>query len=269
MRELFRKKHVLWLRFLYGAFSLPKSEEFDLLYDFAQIEFRHLKWLAKEIVNQGGDFDWERESFSIVHKYATDIYESLEAAILATQKRYGVGALYNRMRSDEEYILETLRRLQTKEVIEIKAFDRSLLYEGLDEKSLNALVQFLFEESYKEYELIVTYFYSQRHTEDAKLYSIFEDLIYESIYHLKSFATLMAKLGILSLPRVVMREVYMFDDLKTFLEKGIEEEKAAKEQCKLLSSAIKNKELSQFFSYIDNQEDYHIELMQEAIGSIS
>jgi len=130
-------------------------------------------------------------------------------------------------------------------------------------------VQFLFEEIYKEYELIITYTYSQIHTDSAKLALIFEDLIYESLYHLKSFCAIAAKLGMLAVPRVVMKEVYKFDDLKKFLEDGIQEELAAKEQCKALSSAIKDEELSRFFEFINYQEDYHITLMQEALASIS
>ena len=75
----------------------------------------------------------------------------------------------------------------------------------------------------------------------------------------------MAKLGILSLPRVVMKEVYKFEDLKEFLQKGVEEEIAAKEQCLALSQAVRDEELSHFFDFINKQEDYHIVLMQKAI----
>ncbi len=266
MRELFRKKHELWLRFLYGAFALPKGEEFDRLLDFAAIEFRHLKWLAKEMLAQGLDFDWDRGQVSIVHVTSHGIYEALIESLRSIERTYGVGALFDRIRSDEAYMQDALERMLQDEPIEITAFSKSLHYENLDGESLQALVQFLFEESYKEYELIVTYFYSAMHTDSVGLYSIFEDLIYESIYHLKSFSVLMAKLGILTLPRTVMKEVYKFEDLRSFLEKGIEEELAAKEECKRLAAAIKDEELSRFFSYIDNQENYHIELMKEAIA---
>ena len=50
MDKLYQQKHELWLQILFGAFALPKGEIFDVLYDFSLIEFRHLKWLAKEIV---------------------------------------------------------------------------------------------------------------------------------------------------------------------------------------------------------------------------
>ena len=264
MRELFRKKHQLWLKFLFGSFSLPRGEMSDRLVDFAGIEFRHLKWLAQKMVDEGLDFDWDRKNFSIVHISSKGLCESLQKSVREVQREYKGGELFERIRSDEEYMLFVLEQMQ-EEDIAIRAFNKELFYERLDEGSKSALIQFLFEELYKEYELIVTYFYSAMHTNSVHLYKVFEDLINESLYHLKSFALLMAKLGILSLPRVVMKEVYKFEDLKEFLQKGIEEEIAAKEQCQALSSAVKDEELSYFFDYINKQEDYHIVLMKRAI----
>ncbi len=255
--------------FFFGAMSLPKGEEFDALLDFANIEYRHLKWLAKEIVKSGGDFDWDRERLTLGYRDSLALYQELLERLQSLQESYKEGALFERIREDEGYIAAKLQRFQAQEPIAITAFSKELRYEGLDQKSLNALVQFLFEEIYKEYELIITYTYSQIHTDSARLALIFEDLIYESLYHLKSFCVLAAHLGILAVPRVVMREVYMFDDLQKFLQEGIEEELAAKEQCRALSSAIEDEELSRFFDFINHQEDYHITLMQEALESIS
>ena len=267
MVELFRKKHELWLLIFFGAMSLPHSQERDRLLDFANIEYRHLKWLAKEIVQGGRDFDWSRESLKLSFKNSKELFATLGEKIEELQRFYAKGALFDRIRHDEEYMLWSLRHMDLD--VEIRAFSKELRYEGLDEKGLDALVRFLFEEIYKEYELIITYTYSQIHTDSAKLALIFEDLIYESMFHLKSFCAIAAKLGILAVPRVVMEEVYKFDDLKKFLEDGIEEELAAKEQCKALSAAIEDEELSRFFDFINYQEDFHITLMQEALRSIS
>ena len=267
MVDLFRKKHELWLKIFFGAMSLPKGEAYDRLLDFANIEYRHLKWLAKEIVKNGGDFDWDRENIRLEFRNSKELYRYLIEEIKKIQKLYGEGALYDRIRRDEAYMLWSLEHMDER--VPIEAFSKKLSYEGLDRQSIDALVQFLFEEIYKEYELIITYTYSQIHTDSAKLALIFEDLIYESLYHLKSFCAIAAKLGMLAVPRVVMKEVYKFDDLKKFLEDGIQEELAAKEQCKALSSAIKDEELSRFFEFINYQEDYHITLMQEALASIS
>ncbi|MRJ02049.1 MAG: iron-binding protein [Epsilonproteobacteria bacterium] len=264
MVELFRKKHEVWLKFLFGSFALPRGEAAEDLYDFAQIEYRHLKWMGQRIVESGGDFDWDRGEVKIDYRSGEELYGALSDELMALELLYPPeeDKLLERMKSDERYML---RRLRTPLKVPITAFDRHLHYKNLDKKSLDALVLFLIEESYKEYELIVTYTYSQLHSDDASISLVFEDLIYESLYHLKSFALLMAKLGILSVPRVVMKEVYKFDDLKKFLLDGIEEEKAAKEQCRLLSEAVDDRELSHFFDYINSQEEYHIELMEKVL----
>ena len=265
MVELFRKKHALWLEFLFGSFALPRGQEAEMLYDFALMEYRHLKWLAKAIVKSGEDFDWNREPLQLGYSNAKELYARLSDKLMALELAYGKSALFDRIRSDEKYMLFCLQKAPD---IAITAFDRNLSYKNLDKTSLDALVLFLLEESYKEYELIITYTYSQIHSKDADISLVFEDLIYESMYHLKSFAQLMAKLGILAVPRPVMEEVYKFEDLKKFLEDGIEEEKAAKEECKKLSQAVKDEELSRFFDFINNQEDYHIELMQEVLAKL-
>ena len=93
-------------------------------------------------------------------------------------------------------------------------------------------------------------------------------MIDESFFHLKSFGELMAKMGILGVPRTVMKELYKVENIITFLENGIEEEVAAKEECKKLAEAVvkESPQLAAFFDFINYQEDYHIELMKEALA---
>jgi len=74
-----------------------------------------------------------------------------------------------------------------------------------------------------------------------------------------------SQMGILSIPRIVIEAIYKRDDIEQFLLDGIDEEKAAKEECRKLSEAVQDDELSSFFDYINYQENYHIELMQKAI----
>jgi len=76
---------------------------------------------------------------------------------------------------------------------------------------------------------------------------------------------MMAKLGILALPRELHEMTYIVDDLQQFIKDGIAEEVAAKEMCKELSDAIKDEELSKFFDFINYQENYHIALMQKLL----
>ncbi len=262
MQKILEAKHTLWLELFFGAFTLEPSQK-EILLDFAMIEYRHLKWIAKEIVKNGQDFDWSREEPKTQFADTKELLEYL--AIKLAGMSYPEGPLFDRIRSDEEYMRFRLQRLAKESSQPISAFSKELCYEGLEAKSIQTLVQFLFEEIYKEYELILVYTYAQLYTNEARLGLIFEDLIYESFYHLKSFAHLAAKLGILFVPREVMKEVYKFERLSTFLQEGIEEERAAKEQCRALSQEIQDEELRKFFDFIDNQETYHIELMQEAL----
>ena len=142
---------------------------------------------------------------------------------------------------------------------------REWLDKNLEQDQIDALTLFLFEESYKEYELILVYAFMQTRTDDVAQYNIFGDLIDESHFHLKSFGDMMAKLGILALPRELHEMTYVIKDLKQFVTDGIAEEEAAKVMCKELSAAIKDEELSKFFDFINYQENYHIELMKKLL----
>ena len=142
---------------------------------------------------------------------------------------------------------------------------REWLDKGLAQDQIDALTLFLFEESYKEYELILVYAYMQQRTKDITQFNVFQDLVDESHFHLKSFGNMMAKLGILALPRELHEMTYIIKDLEQFVKDGIAEEEAAKEMCKELSEAIKDEDLSKFFDFINYQESYHIELMQKLL----
>ncbi|TET88993.1 MAG: hypothetical protein E3J96_02015, partial [Sulfurovum sp.] len=137
----------------------------------------------------------------------------------------------------------------------------------LTQEATDALTLFLFEESYKEYELIMIYNYLKAHSDDAYMNRIFQILIDESFFHLKSFGDMMAKMGLLAVPRIVMKELYQVDDVVQFLKDGINEELAAKEECKKLSEAVAkdSQELAKFFDFINYQENYHIALMEDAL----
>jgi rubrerythrin len=142
---------------------------------------------------------------------------------------------------------------------------RKWLDKNLAQDQIDALTMFLFEESYKEYELILVYAFMQARTDDSLQFSIFQDLIDESHFHLKSFGNMMAKMGILALPRELHEMTYVIKDLEKFVTDGIAEEEAAKVMCKELSDAIKDEELSKFFDFINYQESYHIELMKKLL----
>ncbi len=269
--EIFRKKHELWLSMLFGALSVENEEIYHLIYDFSMIEFRHLKWFGQRLVNENIDISFDRGEIKYKAENNFDLIKQLIANIDAMKEMYENEGdpLFRRFVTDENYFITKLYLLlqDEKNNAPITAFNKSrrLPDIDLDEVQTDALTLFLFEESYKEYELILVYLYVNFYTEDKELSNIFIDLIDESFYHLKSFARMMAKMGILSVPRVVMEKIYKFEDLEKFLIDGIEEEEKAKIECKKLSDAISNEELSRFFDFINYQENYHIELMKRAL----
>ena len=275
MDKLFQKKHELFLSMVFGAFSISDDGLFDTLYDFALIEYRHLNWLGTKLAEEKQEFnyDYDRANVKFEAKDNFELFTLLKEQLKSISTDYGSDAMFERFRSDEEFFIQKIDALLSDEKNNqpITAFNKKRVLEGygLDKTSTDALTQFLFEETYKEYELIMVYTYSNFYSDSKVLSNIFIDLIYESFFHLKSFARMLSKMGILYLPRQIVESVYKFDDLKQFLLDGIEEERMAKEECIKLSQAVKNEELSNFFKFINNQENYHIELMQKALKYIS
>jgi rubrerythrin len=125
------------------------------------------------------------------------------------------------------------------------------------------------EETFKEYELITIYSYLKVHSTNEIANSAFTDLAYDSIYHLKRFASLASEMGVLTLPRVIPHEKYENIGVVEFLKENIEEELDAEKQCLILAEKIGNKELKNFLLFISRQEVYHAELLKRALDSIS
>ena len=270
LTKIYQKKHELWLKILFASFAISDEKIKSELSDMAAIEFRHLKWLSNRLKSENTSYDYEKDEIDIQKDSNFEFFEFLISEIKELKSVYKrEDALFERMNSDEEYFLAKLEYFFSKDEFNAKvtAFNRQRVYEDtkLSKTSTDALTIFLFEESYKEYELILIYAYMQNYTDNITLYSVYQDLIDESIFHLKCFGEMQAKMGILAIPRTIIDSLYKRADIKKFLIDGVEEEKAAKQECIKLSSAVNNKELSKFFDFINFQENYHMELMQKAL----
>lgn len=269
MNKIYQKKHELWLSITFASFAINDEEIKSRLYDFSQIAFRHMKWLAEDILSNGDDYNYDRDMMLYKRENVFDILEALVKEVESIQSVYGKSILADRIKTDDTYLLEYLAQILRCESNNkpVSAFNmkREWLDKNLEQDQIDALTLFLFEESYKEYELILVYAYMQARTENITQYNVFQDLIDESHFHLKSFGDMMAKLGILALPRELHEMTYVVKDLKKFVTDGIAEEEAAKVMCKELSDAIKDEELSKFFDFINYQESYHIELMRKLL----
>jgi len=268
---LFRRKHQLWLRITFMSFSVSDPWVKNRLYEFSQIEFRHLKWLAQSLYKNNSAYDYERDShFKIESESFFALIRTTINEIKSLHLLYGTSELSKRMAHDENYILATLNAYLEKLTLDepLSAFNRSRHWPDalLSSAEIDALTLFLFEEIYKEYELIMVYFYQQIRAVTAAEATHFQDLIDESHFHLRSFGEMMAKMGILSLPRALHPLTYEITDMDKFLRAGILEEENAKEECRKLSSLITDEKLSSFFEFINYQESYHIEIMKKLLG---
>ncbi len=268
-KTLLIKTHELWLITLMASFMSKESENKRILNDFSDIIFRHFTWIEHYCIKHNIEYDYDREPIPIKVEKLLIITQNIitrinEIELLLTTLLDE--ELSFRIKSDLEYIKLTLAELKDEEV---SAFNAQRKYKdyNLTQEATDALTLFLFEESYKEYELILIYNYLKAHSNDAFLIRIFQILIDESFFHFKSFGEMMAQMGILGVPRVVHKSLYQVVDMEEFLKEGIEEEIAAKQQCLDLSNAVakESPELAKFFDFINNQENYHIDLMKEAL----
>lgn len=268
MKTLLIKVHEVWLETLMSA-MMSQTENKQVLYDFSDMLFRHFSWLEEELIEIGESYTYDRDPVPIKVMRLRDILHDIinrlneiDLQLISSPDK----DLAGRIASDIHYMREVLVRMED-EVITAFDMKRECPKIKLSDEARDALTLFLFEESYKEYELIMIYNYLRAHSNDAKLIKIFDTLIEESFYHFKQFGEMMAKMGILAVPRVVMQELYQIEDIESFLSRGIDEELAAKEECARLAQAVatESPELSHFFEFINNQENYHIALMTKAL----
>jgi len=268
MKTLMIKTHEAWLEMLMAGF-MSRTQSKQVLFDFSDILFRHFTWIEHAMITSGESYDYDRDIVPVKVERLGDLLKAIRSRLIGIDLQLlGIEDkdLAQRMATDIKYMQSVLHEMND-EVITAFSMERKLPGAELSEEATDALTLFLFDESYKEYELIMIYNYLKAHSEDAYLNRIFQILIDESFFHLKSFGEMMAKMGILAVPRVVMRELYEVDDVMQFLKDGIEEELAAKEECKRLSDAVgsDSKMLSEFFDFINHQENYHIALMKDAL----
>ncbi len=270
MKELAVKVHELWLVTLMASLMSKDNSSKRDLDNFSDIIFRHFTWIERELVKKGVEYNYDRdtipikvENLQIILNNILDRINTIELMLVDLDNE----ALSYRMKTDLEYIKLVVTNISDEEVT---AFNAKRVYKEykLSDEATDAFTLFLFEESYKEYELIMIYNYLKANSNDDFLNKIFQILVDESFFHLKSFGQMMSEMGILGVPRVIHRSLYQIEDVVEFLKDGIDEEIAAKEQCQELSSAVAkdSKELANFFDFINYQENYHIELMKDALN---
>jgi len=269
MKTLLIKTHEAWLEMLMAGF-MSHTQNKQVLFDFSDILFRHFTWIEYEMIQNGEAYDYDRDNIPIKVDRLSDMLKAIVGRLLEIDLQL-LGMenkdLASRIATDIAYMTDVLHNMND-EVVSAFNMERRMPNTELTDEARDALTLFLFDESYKEYELIMIYNYLKAHSSDVFLNRIFQILIDESFFHLKCFGDMMAKMGILAVPRIIMKELYQVEDVVAFLKDGIEEELAAKEECKKLSDAVGNdsESLSKFFDFINYQENYHISLMKDALA---
>jgi hypothetical protein len=273
MQKLFKEIHEAWLATQFTGF-MSQTQSRQELYEFSNILFKHLTWIENDFIKQNIAYSYDVNQVPIrVDKLSTMIQdiirrvELIESELDACKDEH----ITFRMGSDLNYMKSALEKIPNEDVSSAFNMKKEFPDIELSDEAKDALTLFLFEESYKEYELIMVYNYSKANSNDAFLNRIFQILIDESFFHLRSFGQMMAQMGILGVPRSLMEEIYKFDDLEQFLKDGIQEEIGAKEECKKLADAVSSssEHFASFFNFINNQENYHIALMEEALEHIN
>ena len=268
MKTLLIKTHELWLETLMASFMSSGDNRMHL-YEFANILFRHFTWIENQLIKNGESYNYDRDHIPIKVEKLSVILQNIDRRMSDLDLQL-MGCtdthLAQRVSSDIKYMKKAMMGMSDESITAFNS-SRKLNTIELTPEATDALTLFLFEESYKEYELIMIYNYLKAHSSDAFINRIYQIMIDESQFHLRSFGNMMAEMGILGVPRVIHRSLYEVEDIAQFLLDGIDEEIAAKEMCKELSDAVAkdSKELADFFDFINLQEDYHISLMREAL----
>jgi len=267
MNSLAIKVHEAWLTTLMAGFMSSGSNK-QKLFDFSDILFRHFCWIEREMVKENIPYTYDREAIPVkVEKLSVILFNIVERLNQIDLQLIAVNDdLSFRIAQDIKYITSVLPTLEDEDITSFNS-ERKLDNIELSQEATDALTLFLFEESYKEYELIMIYNYLKAHSNDAYINRIFQILVDESFFHLKSFGDMMAKMGILGVPRSIYKEIYQVEDIVEFFLVGIDEELKAKEECRRLSEAVgaNSPELARFFDFINSQENYHIALMKDAL----
>jgi len=273
MQRLIRFQHESFIKFIYASVIVKEQASKKLLEDIATFKYRHMVWAMADAVKAGVKFNMDfktEEIKKIETKTEEDLLEVLINDLEENIRSYEEikTPSTDRFKNDDEYFLSQLKKLDLEG--EVTAFNQAKELPGveLEENAKAALIFFLMEETFKEYELITIYSYLKVRSNEADANSAFTDLAYDSIYHLRRFAELASQMGVLTLPRPIPHEKYENIGIVEFLKENIEEEMDAEKQCLILAEKIGNEELSNFLLFISRQELYHAKLLQRALNAL-
>lgn len=285
---LFKKKHELWIEYIYGGVAVENSLIKSTLSSFARTYFLHLKWLGTSIMEsiENTDYEDDEGTLNIPDMFSLERNEvklegDNEYSILFQLETHNtqIMKLYEdadtsdptimRMKNDDTFFLKRLRRLKTvASKVELPAFiedpielKREFAMDDIMYQNLRDTLQ---KQAQKEYVTIMSTFYIYIHSFNAqpKIASILLDLIRESTAHMKYYAKLMAYMGMLALPKPISKGECDACTLKNFIDKSIKEEVQEMSDLHKEAKILGNTQFSELAEFIAHQEQYHIHLLK-------
>lgn len=277
---------------MYSGYPIRDSRIVNILNSFAETEFRHLKWLGEQIVDEIQNYDYQnsvimksdppkmfnfdRGEIKITWENGKDILENLHTMYSRLGEKYnGLDTLEKRMESDEDFYIYRLERL-LNQYSDVEINDsfiqgpynyQKVLTLGDDE--MNLMLSTLKEQHNKEYKTVLSFYYVLVHTAKTEISEIFADLMYESLSHQRHYAKMMASFGILELPSVLVPEEYQIANIREFIMRSIEEEQVEIVELQRVADTVPYMEFQRLIRYVCNQETHHIDLLKKAYELLS
>lgn len=272
---------------MYSGYPIKDSRIVNILNSFAETEFRHLKWLGEQIVDEIQNYDYQnsvimkndppkmfnfdRSDIKISWEKGSDILENLHTVYNRLAEKYSDSdTLEKRMESDEDFYIYRLERLlnQFRDIEINESFIQGPYnYQKvltLSDDEMNLMLSTLRTQHDKEYKTVLSFYYVLVHTARTEISEIFADLMYESLTHQRHYAKMMASFGILEFPSVIMPKEYQVGNIKEFIMRSIEEEQVEIVELQQIADTVPYMEFQRLVKYVCNQESHHIDLLKKA-----
>ena len=112
---LYQLKHELWLKILFSSFAIKDEKIKSELYEFANMQFRHLKWLSNELEENKKEYSYKKGEISIQKESNFKYFQYLIDEIQVCIGNYEESVLCARIISDEFYMIQRLELLLSDE----------------------------------------------------------------------------------------------------------------------------------------------------------
>ena len=96
LNNIYKVKHELWLKVLFASFAIKDEKIKSEIYEFSQIQFRHLKWLSNECKANNIAYDYNR--------FEIDIRQDTQAQYFQYRSKFN-GVKKDEVRQRLDYLL--------------------------------------------------------------------------------------------------------------------------------------------------------------------